>query len=98
MPKLIPSSIVAVSPSQVSCTLDQEAVILNLASGNYYGLNPVGRAVWQLLQQPRPVKEIQQAIISEYDVEPGRGESDVLSLLEHMLSAGLVELHDQPRT
>jgi len=31
--------------------LDGEAVLLNLESGKYYGLDPVGSRIWQFVQQ-----------------------------------------------
>ena len=60
-------SIVAVVENQVSVELAGEAVILNLGSGMYYGLDPVGARIWELLQEPRTVaeiKEIQEKFVS----------------------------------
>ena len=38
---------------QVSCDLAGEAAILNIKSGVYYGLDPVGARIWNLMQEPR---------------------------------------------
>ena len=51
-------SIVVASSSQVSCDLAGEAAILNLADGVYYGLDPVGASIWNMIQQPKSVREI----------------------------------------
>src|SRR5271170_6405846 len=85
-------SIVIAAPEQVSCPLGEESAILNLKNTVYYGLNPVGARVWNLLQQARTVGELRDAILDEYDVEAGRCESDLLELLEKMRREGLIEV------
>lgn len=86
------NTIVAASKDQVSCDLGEEAAILGLKNSVYYGLNPLGAQIWRLLQEPRSIEEICRRIVSEYDVTRERAESDLLHLLQQMLSEGLVEL------
>jgi len=45
-----------VSKDQVSCDLAGEAAILNLKNGVYYGLDPVGARIWNLIQEPRKLR------------------------------------------
>jgi hypothetical protein len=89
---ITPQSIVVAAPDQVSSDLSGEAVILNLASGMYYGLDEVGARVWSLLQQPCAVAAIRDAILAEYEVEPERCERDLLALLADLEAAKLVEI------
>lgn len=88
------SSVVVAAKDQVSCDLAGEAAILNIKSGLYYGLDPVGARIWSLMQEPRPVAEIQDAIAAEYDVEPERCALDLAELLQKLLAEGLIELQD----
>jgi hypothetical protein len=85
-------SIVVASPEQVSCPLGDESAILNLKNTVYYGLNSVAARVWELLQQPKSVGEIRDALIEEFEVEAERCERDLLALLEKMRSEGLIEV------
>jgi hypothetical protein len=87
-------SIVVASPDQVSSDLAGEIVMLNLASGTYYGLDEVGARIWNLVQQPTPVSAVRDAILDEYDVEPERCEQDLLVLLADLDRAGLIEVRD----
>ena len=87
-------SVVVVARDQVSCDLAGEAAILNVKSGVYYGLDSVGARIWNLIQEPRAVVEIQNAITDEYDVEPERCARDLVGLLEKLLAEGLIELKD----
>ena len=80
---------------QVSCDLAGEAAILNLKNGVYYGLDPVGARIWNLLQEPRTVNEIGEALLKEYDVEPERCERDLLALLQKLAAEGLIEVKDE---
>jgi Coenzyme PQQ synthesis protein D (PqqD) len=85
-------SVVVAAKDQVSCDLAGEAAILNIKNGVYYGLDPVGARIWNLVQEPRAVAEIQTAITNEYDVEPERCARDLLGLLEKLLAEGLIEV------
>jgi hypothetical protein len=85
-------TIVGAASDQVSCDLDGEAAILNLKSGTYFGLDPVGAFVWNQLATPRPVSTIATAMLEHYDVEPERCRSDLLVLLSQLNERGLLEL------
>jgi len=89
------SSTVVVTKDQVSCDLSGEAAILNLKSGVYFGLNTVGASIWKLIQEPRTVKEIREAILEEYNVEPGRCEHDIFEILQEFSTHGLIEIVDE---
>jgi hypothetical protein len=90
--KVSPDSIVVVSKDQMASDVAGETVILGLTAGRYYGLDAVGARVWQIIQTPTAVSDVRRTILSEYDVEPERCEADLLTLLQKMADAGLVEV------
>lgn len=85
-------SVVAVTPRQISCGLGTEAAILQLDSGKYFSLNPVGARVWQLLACPKSVSELLATLLAEYEVPADRCRADLLALLQKLHAAGLVEV------
>ncbi len=85
-------TVVQASPDQVSCVLEGEAAILNLKTGVYYGLDPVGAMVWKLIEQPRTVASVRDAMLESYDVDAGRCELDLLTLLGKLEGEGLIEV------
>ncbi len=87
-------SIVTACSDQVSCDLGAGAAILHLKTGIYYGLNPVGARIWNLLTIPIQVAAVRDAIAREYEVEPARCETDILDLLEKLAAAGLIQVCD----
>jgi len=89
-------STVMAAQEQVSRELDGEVVILSLRTGMYYGLDSVGARIWQLIQEPRTVNEVCDAILEEYEVEPDQCEHDLLALLQELAAEGLIEVNDEP--
>jgi len=85
-------SIVVAAPEQISCPLGEESAILNLKNTVYYGLNPVGTRIWNLLQKPRSVSELKDALLEEYDVDAVQCEKDLVELLEKMRVEGLIQV------
>ncbi|MEO8562080.1 MAG: PqqD family protein [bacterium] len=84
------ASRVVVSDEQVFTTLGEEAVILGLRDGVYYGLDAVGARVWALIAEPRVVGDIVTTLVAEFDVTPERCERDVLALLDDLAARDLV--------
>jgi hypothetical protein len=72
--------------------LGDETVILDLASGNYFGLDAVGARVWQLITDGCAPAAVCETLLVEYDVEPRQLESDVDRLLHQLLEKGLIRL------
>lgn len=85
-------TVVHAAQSQMSCDLAGEAAILNMATGIYFGLDPIGARVWELIQEPRSIAGVRDALLEEYEAEPAQVESDVRALLGDMASHGLVEV------
>jgi hypothetical protein len=85
-------SVVVATSQQVSCDLGPEAAILNMKNSVYYGLNPVGASIWHLLQQPRSIGEMRDAIAAEYEVSAEQVERDLLGLVKELMDEGLVEI------
>jgi len=85
-------SVVVAANDQVSCLLGEESAILNMKNSVYYGMNAVGTRIWNLLKQPRSVRELRDAVLDEYDVEPAVCERDLLELLEQLRREGLIEV------
>ena len=78
-------------PAQVMArTVGDETVILDLASGTYFGLDPVGARIWQLIGEGRTLAEICATMLEEYEVGRAQLETDVLRLTGELLERGLV--------
>lgn len=85
-----PSYFVA-GPDVTSAELGGEAVLLNLRSGHYYGVNELGARIWQMVQKPRSIDEIIKILAHDYDVDEEVLIRDVLAFLEQLKENDLVK-------
>ncbi len=85
---------VAAVKDQVSCALAGDTVILHLGSGTYYGLNGVGTAIWNLIQEPRTIEDIRHRLLQQYETNADECERDLLNLLDELGKARLIEIRD----
>ena len=76
--------------------LDGEMVLLNLASGVYFGLDPVGTRIWALIVEGRSPADIVRALTAEYDVDAKTCEVDVWELLDALAANELIESSHGP--
>jgi len=68
-----------------------EMVLLDLASGLYFGLDPVGSRIWELLSQNScTLAELCDAIEAEFDAPREQIESDVIALTEQFSEKKLI--------
>jgi hypothetical protein len=70
--------------------LGGEAVLLDLASGRYFGLNPVGTRIWTLLAEGATVDAVVAALTQEFDGDPAAIARDVDELVAELAARGLV--------
>jgi hypothetical protein len=85
-------SIITVSTQQISCDLGDEAVVLNLSTGEYFGLDPVGARIWSWLTGPQTVAGLRDRLVEAYDADSRQIEQDLVALLEQLKGEGLIEV------
>ena len=89
-------SVVAVTTDQVACEMQGELLILQTASGVYYGLDPIGKRVRSLLVEPQRVGGIRDALVAEYEVDRETCTRDLLTFLEELARKQLIEVRSAP--
>lgn len=71
-----------------------EAVLVDVRAGLYFGLDPVGTRIWELLAEPRTFDGLLEALRLEYDVGEAQLRTDVERLLGELVTAGLAQVGD----
>ena len=92
MPPLTLDSLVVPSEDAVSRDLDGEAVILDLATNRYFGLDRVGARVWRLVEGDGHLRTVFNVMLAEYDVTPERLEQDLMELVGTLIARGLLRV------
>lgn len=77
-------------PRVLAQQVGEEAVLLDLASECYFGLDPVGARAWQLLQQQSSLATVYEQMRVEFAVAPERLRADLVSFVQKLLDTGLI--------
>jgi hypothetical protein len=85
---------VIISPEVLFRELDGEAVLLDLNTERYYGLDDVGTRIWQLLSEQGDVAAARDLMLAEYQVDSETLSQDMADLLGRLAEAGLVTLEE----
>ena len=74
----------------VSTKVGKETVLLNLQTGMYHSLDPVGTRFLELLRSNGGLDSVLHAMLEEFDVSTTKLETDLLKLSQDMLTRGLL--------
>jgi hypothetical protein len=82
-------SIISQSPSIVTRKTGNEYVLVPIANNiadmnSVYTLNETGAFLWELIAGKKCVKDLIDALISEYDIDQKTASADVFSFIEEM--------------
>jgi hypothetical protein len=87
---LHPAARIRPSANQVSCPIGDEVAIFDLASGTYFGLDPLGSFIWNRL--PGRVDALIDDVVAEFEVDRATASTDLLALFGDLERAGLVDI------
>ncbi len=71
--------------------LDDEAVLLDLHSGRYFGFDEIGMRMWQALLVSSTVTQAVQRLLVDYAADPVCLRGDLIAWLERLTERGLLE-------
>jgi len=74
--------------------VDGEMVLLDMNSENYFGLDEVGTAIWQAIQEKENLKEVLEVLLEQYEVEEDVLKNDLMAFVEKLKESGLVKVEE----
>lgn len=74
----------------------EETVILDLNSGTYFGLDPVGTRAWALVNEGGSLGAVCEQMLQEFEVDRATLETDLTTLVNELVSKGLLVLAEKP--
>jgi hypothetical protein len=92
MPETSLQSNVRLSQDVLFQELEGEAVLLNLKTGVYFGLDTTGTRMWQLMSENAVLSDVLCSLLKEYDVSQDRCAADLLSLVAKLGEHGLLSI------
>jgi len=91
-PSDLASTVVSPSSETHVSILDDKAILLNLDTGAYHALDPVGTVIWELLTPDRTLAQVQSALCTRYGVPEDTVGTDLWELVTRLNHAGLVNI------
>ena len=89
---LTPDSVVKVAPDVLFSEVQGEAVLLNVKTGIYFGLNQVGTSIWNSLEESVTLRVLQEKLVEQYEASPERVWTDLSALIGNLHDRSLVEV------
>jgi len=84
------NAVITRSMDVMASEMDEELVMMNMENNAYYGLNKVGREIWELLEKEQTVASLCETLTRQYDVTPEQCREEVSALIGKLRGNGLV--------
>jgi len=81
---------VSVAPDVLFRLVGEEAVLLNLNTALYLGLNPVGTRMWSVLSSTSTIQAAYDQLLEEYEVGPAQLRADLEEFIDELLGQKLI--------
>jgi len=85
-------SIIERNDELLSSDMDDELVMMDLESNNYYGLNKVGKDIWEKIEEPTTLEELCSDLIKKYNVSFDKCKEDITPFLEKLQEMNIVKI------
>ena len=79
-----------------SLMVDRQVALMSLQNGAYYGLDPVGSRIWELIARPQSIARVCAQLQQEYEITAPQCEPQVLGFLVKLAEADLVRVVTEP--
>lgn len=81
----------SIPPQVMSRLVGDETVLLDLSSGIYFGLDGVGKRIWETIAEGRSLEETAMIITAEFEVNEAQAQTDLIEFVENLVERGLLE-------
>ncbi len=80
-----------INPEVLSSKIDEEAILMSFEAESYFGLDPVGSRIWELLsKQAATEDELVILMMEEYEVSEKTCREDVQKFIDDMSAKKLI--------
>jgi hypothetical protein len=83
---------VTISKNVFAQEIDDETIILDSTTQEYFSLNEIGKVIWSLLAENKNLEQIKEEMLEMYEVPEEQLEKDVLNFLQALEQKGLISI------
>jgi len=80
----------SIPPQVMSRLVGEETVLLDLESGVYFGLDGVGKRIWESVADGLSLRETAATIAAEFEVEEAQAQADLIAFATDLVERGLL--------
>lgn len=92
---LLSDRVVKIPADVLFQNVGEQTIFLNMKTGLYYALNPVGSRFWELLVEKKKVLDVFESMLEEYEVTPEVLQRDIVYLFQELQALGLLYVESQ---
>jgi hypothetical protein len=88
----VKDSLVRRSGGLIEAEVDGELIGLEIEQGVCYGFNGTATRIWALIEKPKRISDIRDALLAEFDVDPETCERELRTVLAELEADGLIAI------
>lgn len=70
--------------------LDDNQVMMHIEKGKYFGMNPVGKRIWDLIKEPKSLQEVTGRLLSEFEITEEQCSREVRAFLKKAIKYDII--------
>ena len=87
---MLPKTRISIPKDILSQRIDDEMVVLNITTGEYFGLRAESSRAWELLQEDKNPRQVATVLAEEFDATKERIENDLAQFLDDLRRRHLI--------
>ena len=72
--------------------IDEETIILDSVTQEYFSINEIGKVIWSLIEEKKNLEEIKAEMLDMYEVPEEQIEKDLLNFIQALEQKGLIKI------
>ena len=72
--------------------IDEETIILDSETQEYFSINEIGKVIWSLIEEKKNLEEIKAEMLDMYEVPEEQIEKDLLNFIQALEQKGLIKV------
>ena len=91
-----PSTTICRNPDIMFTELEDKTLTMNIDTGNYHELDPIGSAIWREIEEPVQIGALRNRLCDRYDVSREQCLAELLDFLMELSTLHLVVEGTEP--
>lgn len=87
---LAPNATLRQADGLFTASLGEELLMMSISQNKYFNLNEIGTVIWQLLEQPRTIEQLIDALTAQFDVSRETAQAELTTFIAALRERELI--------